>query len=215
MAELAQNNSRKGKKKSRRKKLSTRIDLTPMVDLGFLLITFFMLATTLNKPQTMEIALPSKEKIPETEQTTIKASRAVTILLGKENKVYYYEGTRENEVDPVLHKTDFSPTGLRKYLMKRNYDVMVKIRDLKARKEAKKLTEEEFENQKTGIKKEKSAPIISIKATDDAVYRNLIDVLDEMAICNIDRYAIVDISPFDLDLIAKLNAETKKTNGIQ
>jgi biopolymer transport protein ExbD len=215
MAEIAQNSNRKGKKKGRRKKLSTRVDFTPMVDLGFLLITFFMLATTLNKPQTMEIALPSKEKIPESEQTTIKASRSVTILLGKENKVFYYEGTRENDIDPVLNKTDFSPTGLRKYLMKRNYDVMVKIRELKAEKETKKLSDEEFEKRKTEIKKEKSAPIISIKATDESVYRNLIDVLDEMAICNIDRYAIVDISLFDLDLLDKLNANTTKPNGIK
>ena len=107
MAEIAQNH-RKGRKKGRAKKLSTRVDFTPMVDLGFLLITFFMLATTLNKPQTMEIALPSKDKTSEEEQTNIKASRSVVILLGKDNAVYYYEGTRENGVDPLLYKTNFS-----------------------------------------------------------------------------------------------------------
>lgn len=199
----------------RAKKLSTRIDLTPMVDLGFLLITFFMLATTLNKPQTMEIALPSKEKVPEAEQSTVKASRAVTILLGKENKVYYYEGTRENDLDPVLHQTNFSPAGLRSYLLKRNYEVMTKIRELSTEKERKKLSDEEFEKRKTEIKKEKSAPIVSIKATDESVYRNLIDVLDEMAICNIDRYAIVDISPFDLELLAKQTTEKNTANGLR
>ncbi len=212
MAEIAQNN-RKGRKKRRTKKLSTRVDFTPMVDLGFLLITFFMLATTLNKPQTMEIALPSKEKIPEADQTKIKASRAVTILLGKDNKVYYYEGTRENDIDPVLNKTNFSPTGLRKFLISKNYDVMARIRDLNAEKGKKKFSEEEFDKKRAEIKKDKSAPIILIKATDESVYRNMIDVLDEMAICNIDRYAIVDITPFDLDLIAKLNAETVNPNG--
>ena len=100
MSEVAQDNNQ-GKKKGKTKKMSTRVDFTPMVDLGFLLITFFMLATTLNKPQTMEIAMPSKEKVTEEDQTKIKASRAVTILLGKENKVFYYEGTRENNIDPV------------------------------------------------------------------------------------------------------------------
>lgn len=212
MSEIAPNH-RIGRKKSRTKKLSTRVDFTPMVDLGFLLITFFMLATTLNKPQTMEIALPSKDKLNEEDQTKVKASRATTILLDKDNKVYYYEGTRENGVDPTLHQTDFSPDGLRQYLIKRNYEVMVKVRELKAEKDRKKFSEEEFEIRRAAITKDKKAPIVLIKATDDSVYRNLIDVLDEMAICNIDRYAIADISPFDLDLIEKLNTVTTGTNG--
>ena len=212
MAEIAKNHSI-GRKKGRAKKLSTRVDFTPMVDLGFLLITFFMLATTLNKPQTMEIALPSKDKVQQEEQTKVKASNAVTILLGKENKVYYYEGTRENGIDPVLKVTDFSPNGLRQFLIRRNYEVMVKVRNLKAEKDKKKFSEEEFEKQKSEIAKDKKAPIVLIKATDDSVYRNLIDVLDEMAICSIERYTITDITPFDLDLIAKLAAETLTSNG--
>ena len=214
MAEIAHNHG-PGKKKRRTKKLSTRVDLTPMVDLGFLLITFFMLATTLNKPQTMEIAMPSNEKTTEAEQTKIKASRTLTILLGKDNAVYYYEGTRENDIDPVLHKTDFSPSGLRQYLIKRNYEVLTKIRDLKNEKEKKKLSEAEFEKKMGEIRKEKSGPIVLIKANDDTLYRNLIDALDEMAICNIDRYALVDIDPFDLELIAKMNTVTLDPNGIK
>lgn len=204
---------RKGTKKRRTKKLSTRVDFTPMVDLGFLLITFFMLATTLNKPQTMEIALPSKEKVPEAEQTKVKSSSAITILLGKDNSVYYYEGTRINEVDPVLNKTNFSPTGLRKFLLRRNYDVMAKVRDLKTEKEKLKLSEEEYNKQLSAIKKDKNAPIVLIKATDESIYRNLIDVLDEMALCSIDRYAIVPVDPYDLDLLAKMNSITLNTNG--
>jgi biopolymer transport protein ExbD len=214
MAEIAQHH-KKGPKRRRTKKLSTRVDFTPMVDLGFLLITFFMLATTLNKPQTMEIALPSKENSPKEEQTTIKASRAITILLAKGNAVYYYEGTRENDIDPILVKTNFSTTGLRQFLLKRNYEVMSKIRDLKAEREKKKFSDEEFERRLTAIKKDKNAPIVLIKATDDSVYRNLIDALDEMAICSIDRYAIDDIAPFDLDLIEKTTSDSKTTNGIK
>jgi biopolymer transport protein ExbD len=211
MAEIAKNH-RVGKKKGRTKKLSTRIDFTPMVDLGFLLITFFMLATTLNKPQTMEIALPSKENVKEEEQTKVKASNAVTLLLGKGNKVYYYEGTRENGIDPVLRQTDFSPQGLRQYLIRRNYEVMVKVRNLQAEKERRKISDVDFEKQKGEIVKDKKAPIVLIKATDDSVYRDLIDVLDEMAICNIDRYAITDITTFDLDLISKFTADKLLTN---
>ncbi len=212
MAEIAPNH-RTGKNKRRTKKLSTRVDLTPMVDLGFLLITFFMLATTLNKPQTMEIAMPSREKISEAEQTKIKASRTLTVLLGKDNTVYYYEGTRENDIDPVLNKTSFSTSGLRKYLIRRNYEVMTKIRDLKDEKVKKKLSQAAFEQKMSEIRSEKSGPIVLIKATDESVYKNMIDALDEMAICNIDRYAIVDIAPFDLDLIAKLNAVIKDPDG--
>jgi biopolymer transport protein ExbD len=202
MSEVAQDNN-KGKKKGRTKKMSTRVDFTPMVDLGFLLITFFMLATTLSKPQTMEVALPSKEKVTEADQTKIKASRAVTILLGKGNKVYYYEGTRENDIDPVLIETNFSPKGIRQFLIKKNYDVMVKVRELKIEKESKKLSDKEFEKRKDEIIADKKAPIIIIKGTEQSSYKSLIDVLDEMAICNIGRYAIVDIAPFDLELLAK------------
>ena len=201
MAEVAQNNN--GKKKGRVKKMSTRVDFTPMVDLGFLLITFFMLATTLSKPQTMEVALPSKEKVKEADQTTVKASRAVTILLGKDNKVYYYEGTRENDIDPVLIPTDFSPNGIRQFLIKKNYDVMAKVRELKVEQESKRLSDKAFEKRKDEIISDKKAPIVIIKGTDESSYKSLIDILDEMAICNIGRYAIVDITPFDLELLAK------------
>jgi biopolymer transport protein ExbD len=213
MAEIAQNH-RKGRKKRRSKKLSTRVDFTPMVDLGFLLITFFMLATTLNKPQTMEIALPSKDKSAEDEQSVVKASSAITLLLDKDNAVYYYEGTRENGKDPVLNRTNFSPTGLRQFLLKRNYEVMSKIRELKADKERLRLSEKEFDQRLTAIKSDKNAPIVLIKATDESVYRNLIDALDEMAICNIERYAIDVISPFDLNLIETYHAENKHPNEL-
>lgn len=183
-----------------------------MVDLGFLLITFFMLATNLNKPQTMEIALPSRDRVSQEDQAKVKASKAVTILLGRDNKVYYYEGTRENNTDPVLNQTDFSPSGLRKYLIQRNYEVVLKVRDLKLMKEKKKLTEEEYQEKRGQITRDKNAPIVLIKATDDSVYRNLIDVLDEMAICSIDRYAIADISPYDLDLISRVNPDKPTVN---
>lgn len=204
MAEIAQGGG-KGGKKGKPKKLSTRVDFTPMVDLGFLLITFFMLATNLSKPQTMEIALPTKEKIPEEEMSKVKASRAVTIILDKNDAVYYYEGTRDEKtgLDPTLNKTDFSPTGIRKFLIKKNYDVMVKVQDLKAKKDAKKISEEDFEKQKNEIMADKAAPIVIIKATDKANYGNLVNILDEMAICNIGRYAIVDIDPYDKELLSK------------
>ena len=202
MSEIAQNNNQ-GKKRGRSRKMSTRVDFTPMVDLGFLLITFFMLATTLSKPQTMEVALPSKDKVSEADQLKIKASRAITILLAKDSKVYYYEGTRENDIDPVLNQTDFSPNGIRQFLIKKNYDIMVRIRDLRTEQTSKKLSDKEFEKLKSEIIDNKKAPIVIIKGTEDASYQSLINILDEMAICNIGRYAVVDIAPFDLELLGK------------
>jgi biopolymer transport protein ExbD len=207
MAEIAQDSKGQGSK-GKPKKLSTRVDFTPMVDLGFLLITFFMLATTLSKPQTMEIAMPSKDKVTEEEQTKVKASRAVTIILDKDNAVYYYEGTRDEKTgqDPAVIKTDFSPSGIRKFLIKKNYDIMVKVQDLKVKKQEKKLSEEDYEKQRTEVMSDKTAPIVLIKATDAATYGNLVNILDEMAICNIGRYAIVDISDYDKDLLKKANS---------
>jgi len=153
----------------------------------------------------MEIALPAKDNVTEEEQTKVKASRAVTIILGKDNKVFYYEGTRENDVDPVVNTTNFSPTGIRKFLIQKNYSIMVKIRDLKQKLEDKQISQEDFDKQKDEIIADKSAPIVLIKGSDDSKYRDFIDILDEMAICNIARYAVVDITPYDLELIKNLN----------
>ena len=192
--------------KGKPKKMSTRTDFTPMVDLGFLLITFFMLTTSMSKPQTMEIAMPSKEKVSEEQKTTIKASKAVTIILGKDNKVFYYEGTRENATDPKVESTTFDKAGgIRKYLIKRNYDNVIKYRDLKKDFKDKKLSEADFNKKKDEILGDKNSPIVLIKATEEATYANLIDILDEMAISNIGRYAIIDITPYDLELVKNLN----------
>src|ERR1700741_439227 len=102
--------------KPKGKKMSTRVDFTPMVDLGFLLITFFMLTTTLNKPQTMEINMPVKDKIPEEEVNKIKESQAMTLILGDKNRIYYYMGI----TDPKVEATNFGKDGIRKILLEKN-----------------------------------------------------------------------------------------------
>jgi len=103
MAELEQKQSGKKGKKKGRKKMSTRIDLTPMVDLGFLLVTFFMLTTTFSKPQTMEINMPvkPKEEVIEEEQNAVKASKALTLIIDGENKIFWYQGLPGEENLPV------------------------------------------------------------------------------------------------------------------
>ena len=202
MAELqVEDKGKKGGKKPKAKKHGTRVDLTPMVDLGFLLITFFMLTTSMLKPNSMDLSVPAKDKVEEEEQNKVKASQAITVILGKDNAIYYYFGTQENGVDPEVVKTDYSSTGIRQMLFAKNMEVMKQVTDLKKDKADKKVSEEEYKKRLSDYKASKTAPIVVIKATDESTYENLVDILDEMQICNIGRYAIVDITPYDLGLI--------------
>ena len=200
MAEI-QDNGGGERKKGKQKKFSIRVDFTPMVDMNMLLITFFMLCTSMSKPQTMEISMPRKDLLNEQDQNKVKASKAMTILLGKEGKVYYYMGEPDYENPDMVQETDFSPNGLRAILLGRNQIVMQKIRELKQKKENLEITNEEYLKESAEIRKEKDSPVILIKATDFANYKNLIDVLDEMQICNIGRYAIMDVTQGDLRLL--------------
>lgn len=193
------------KKKGKPKKMEIHIDFTPMVDMNMLLITFFMLCTSLSKPQTMEISMPSKDNI-ETEQTAVQESRAITLILGKEDKVYYYFGQPNYKDYSSLKETTYAPDGLRALLLGRNQLVVQKMRELKDKKKNLEISEEEFNRQATEIKKDKSSPIVMIKATDDSNYRNLIDALDEMQICNISKYAIIDMTDADDFLIENLES---------
>ncbi|MBC7382421.1 MAG: biopolymer transporter ExbD [Bacteroidia bacterium] len=193
--------------KPKGKKMSTRVDFTPMVDLGFLLITFFMLTTSMNKAKTMEINMPVKEDIKDPQP--IKASQAITLLLAENDKIVYYfinEKSGEPET-PVI--TTFSKTGIRETLLKRNHELLVKanadnydsIPILKEMYRSNQIPEAEMKSRISGIKANKHALIVVIKADDKAKYKNLVDILDEMLICNIGRYAIVDITPIEKDLI--------------
>jgi len=209
MAEMQVEDKGKKGKKPKQKKHATRVDLTPMVDLGFLLITFFMLTTSMLKPQTMEISVPSKDKVQEDEQNKVKASQAMTILIGKENKLYYYFGAQENGIDPELVETDYSSEGIRKVLSTKNAEVVNNVNQLKLDKAAKKVSEEDYKIKLSEFKAAKSAPTIMIKAMDESNYKNLVDILDEMNICNIARYAIVDITDYDKELIKKKDPSAK------
>ena len=201
MAEMQVEDKGKKGKKPKQKKHATRVDLTPMVDLGFLLITFFMLTTSMLKPQTMEISVPSKDKVEEDEQNKVKASQAVTVLLGKENKLFYYFGTQENGVDPELIETNYSSEGIRKMLFQKNFDVNKAVDELK--KDKKKMSDEDYKSKLSELRSVKTAPVVMIKGADDSNYKNFVDILDEMNISNIARYAIVDITPYDLGLMDK------------
>ena len=143
MAEIQQKDSGE-RKKGKQKKFSIRVDFTPMVDMNMLLITFFMLCTSMSKPQTMEISMPRKDLLNEQEQNKVKASKAMTILLGKEGRVYYYMGEPDYENPDMVQETDFSPNGLRAILLGRNQVVMQKIRELKQKKANLEISNEEY-----------------------------------------------------------------------
>jgi biopolymer transport protein ExbD len=205
MAELNTESSNKKGGKNKVKKASTRVDLTPMVDLGFLLITFFMLTTSMIKPQTMEINMPSKDKVEESEAPKLKASRAITIILGKDNKIFYYFGTKENNVDPKVEETTFAANGMRKVLLERNALVVSNMKELNREKDRTKMVDSIYKRKATEIRKMKDAPYVLIKPTDKSSYKNLVDIMDEMLICNIASYTIMDITPYDLELIKSKN----------
>lgn len=202
--------------KGKPQKQTLRVDFTPMVDMNMLLITFFMFCTTLSKPQVMDIAMPTDQKTEENEQPKVKESRAVTLLLGEDNKVYYYFGKLDEDAYTdytTLKETQYSSNenndGLRSILLERNRDAVDAMRQLKLdRKNNKSMTEEEFKEKSNKIKGNVNALTVVIKPTDACSYKNLVDALDEMQICSVGKYAIVDITEGDKYLI-----ENYKTRG--
>ena len=188
--------------KSKQKKFSVRVDFTPMVDMNMLLITFFMLCTTLSKPQTMEISMPSNDdKITDEQKSKVKESLAVTLLLDGDNKLYFYEGIPNWEDPNALKETTYDANGLRAFLIQKNARVVNRVRELKVQKRNLQITPEQYDAQVKELKNGKNTPTVIIKATDEATYKNLIDVLDEMQICSIGKYVIVPIADTDKQLI--------------
>lgn len=164
---------KKGPGVKKGKKLSTRIDLTPMCDLGFLLITFFVFTTTISLPTAMRLALPDDRVKPE-DQNKIKQSGALTILLGKDNNIFYYEG----ELAPDA--SNFKSSNFKAI---RNV-----IIDKKQQAD-------------TNL-------VVVIKPTNESTYKNFIDILDEMSINVVKRYAVVDISDVENQLVRKSEGES-------
>lgn len=155
--------------KVRSKKQSTRVDMTPMVDLGFLLITFFMFTTTFSKPNVMDLGLPAKPKenqrAPDTE---IKLSNSVSILIGKDNRVFWHQQDNTSLTDANLNETTFDREGIRKVIQQAKANAA-----------------------------DQSKFTVIIKPTDDAVYKNFVDILDEMAITKSEQYGVTDVKPWE------------------
>ena len=198
---------------SKQKKMNSRVDFTPMVDMIMLLVTFFMLCTTLQKPQTMQITMPSnKENINDANRSQVAASKAITIMITENRTLYYFKG---KPTDDNLVKTTFGKDGIRAVLMEANSAAQKE----KAKLDAKYATMQSsnvqqaeknkawYMDQLKEIRSGANTPDVIIKPSDKATYKDLIDVLDEMNICSIGRYVIDKFVPADQAKVDKLNAK--------
>jgi biopolymer transport protein ExbD len=174
-----------GVKKS--KKLSTRVDLTPMVDLGFLLITFFIFTTTMSQPTAMKLNLPKDTDKPE-DQNEAKESGALTILLGKDNHVFYYEGKLSPDGSNFKSSSFSGENNIRDIIINKKKEVI-----------SRNMSNPEVD------KRDKDFVVV-IKAGDESTYKNVVDILDEMTINVVKRYALVDISEGETALIKATEA---------
>ncbi len=218
MAQIQQKGGKGGRGEP--KKYDTRVDFTPMVDMMLLLLTFFMFVTTLSKPQIMDIAMPSDAEVSEDQAPKVRESRAITLLLGEEDKVYYYLGKIDESsysdyttIKETIYSTRTSNEGLRAILLERNMEAVNQMRELKLERleRGDQRTLEEFNERSNKIKGDIDALTVVIKPLQASNYKNLVDALDEMQICSVGKYAIVD--PTDGDLFLVENYRTRGAFG--
>ena len=175
--------------KVRSKKQNSKVDLTAMVDLAFLLITFFMLTTSLSKPKSMDLGLPDKEDKPEDKiEMKTDQRRTVTVILGEGNQIKWFHGLIESpEPNGNPQDTGYGKEGIRKVLLPRVKSIEEYTKTLPKTKPG-------------------DGMIVIIKPTKKSTYKNLVDILDEMAICKVPTYAIVnDFSDPEKKLVDELN----------
>lgn len=208
MGEIVQ--EEKGQKggKKRAKKQPAHVDMTPMVDLICLLLTFFILTAAFNKPKVMVINMPDKK--PTKDHPKVLADRMLNIILGDSGKVYYYVGMIEpGKPLPTLIKSNYSKDGIRKILLEKNKDLFTKITEYNNNRLTGKVRDADTTAQRY-IKEWKKADALSskggstvlIKPDDKVKYKNIVALVNEMAITNIAVYAIVDMNKQEKDMLA-------------
>jgi biopolymer transport protein ExbD len=210
MAEIIENEGGKQKGKKRAKRHSSHIDMTPMVDLFCLLLTFFMLTTSMSKPKVMEIVLPEKAN-KEDKQPEVDSARALNIVLIGDDKILWYNGLANPNKPPlpVLHETDFSDDGIRKVLLQRNKDLFTKVYEMNTAVIEGKLNiprDTIDSRRKDMMTADKLGPVVLIKAGDNVKYKDVVNIIDEMAITNIARYALIDINDVEKKMVADYKA---------
>jgi len=194
MAEIIANDGGGKHGKKRAKKGHVHIDMTPMVDLAFLLLTFFILSTTLSKPKTMEIVYPKDKDIKEDERTKIKDDLATTVLLGDNPEdVFFYYGKFKPDTTE-LESSDLSKDGLRKVFFDRNKIIIDAIKIQEERLKKREINDSTFKALRKEIKADSLAPFVIIKTLDSTQYKSVIDVIDDLNIANIGKYAIQDMA---------------------
>lgn len=206
MAEIADSGGGhdKGGKK-RPKKGSTKVDMTPLVDLAFLLLTFFVLTSTFSKPKVMSLVYPAKPKdIPEGEIP--KVNNAVTFLLS-DDRIFYYEGAfypagnAAGKPATVLLETDFGSQGVRKLLTNLNRFVLEKKAGLDEERKRKPIEDSVYLRKVKEFKGDIQALKVLIKTDDKATCKNFIDLIDELKIADIGVIAPVDMMASELELV--------------
>ncbi len=190
---------KKGPGVKKAKKLSTRVDMTPLVDLGFLLITFFIFTTTMSTPTTMGLIMPKDEKNPK-DLTEVKESAALTIMLGKNDQVFYYMGQLKPD-GSNFESTNFKD--VRKVIMDKKAEVM---RNHVHDPSCEKIWAKNGGDQNSCRDKDF---VVVIKPNEDATYKNSVDILDEMTINDVKRFALVDITPDENQLVKATQSAAK------
>jgi len=207
MAEIIQEEKGKGGKR-KSKKHPPHIDMTPMVDLMCLLITFFMLTTAFSKSKVMEIILPDKILDPNQQKApVVAASRTTNIVIGPDNRIFYYAGNvkpeQYNDLPPLI-ETDYSAEGVRKLLLDKNRSLARKIAEFNADVLSGKIPISQ-DSARSAVSAMKNAddtgPIVLIKAYKTANYGNFVDILDEMNICGIARYTFMKIAWYEEKMV--------------
>ncbi len=238
MAQIEQSSGGKKKKKGAQKKIAIHVDFTPMVDMNMLLITFFMLCTTMIKSQTLQIILPTNEEVRREQQSQAKQSEAITLILDTEyngdtpavdaetgktvHNIYYYEGIADttftvtpNQLkhEAFIGNMNHEPQGIRRILRERNEQVMERYAELKDQWKNKQITKEEFERlaKENASDSTKTRPVVVIKPGPNTTYEGLINAIDEMNINQISRYSIE--LPTHADTLLLRNYE--QVNGVQ
>jgi biopolymer transport protein ExbD len=160
------------------KKNAINIDMTPMVDLGFLLITFFMLSTSFSSNNIMSVVKPAKSIL---NSEAVKVSKTLSLILGENDIIYYFvgseEGMKENNI--IIDSTNFLPNGIRKVILQRQKEVAKKWGD-------------------------KNELLVFIKAVEKSKYKNMVDILDEMKITSTEKFVICDFEKNDSLVLNKI-----------
>jgi biopolymer transport protein ExbD len=191
-------------RKLRAKRHSTHLDMTPMVDLAFLLLTFFILTTTFMEHRVMDITMPVKDGHQD-----VPVSQTITILLSGEDRLMWYAGEDDALHPPEMHRAEFSkssPNSIHKILLQKNNRLITAIKAVKDSVAAGLIAKDEPEIKKhiAAVKSAgKKGLIFLIKSDDKTKYKNLVDLFDEMLICSVNTYAIMDPSLNELSLIEK------------